>query len=45
MYLKKGIVKVKVAAARGKKLYDKRAALKEREEKRSIQRAYKNQTD
>ncbi len=45
MYLKKGTVKVKVAAARGKKLYDKRAALKEREEKRGMARAYKNLSD
>jgi SsrA-binding protein len=35
---KKGIAKVKVALAKGKKAYDKRAALKEREVKRSIQR-------
>lgn len=31
MYLKKGIVKVKIASARGKKLYDKRRALKEKQ--------------
>lgn len=36
---KKGIAKVKVAIAKGKKAYDKRASLKEREHKRSIQRA------
>lgn len=40
-YLKNGRVKVKVAIARGKKTYDKRAALKEREHKRSIDRAMK----
>jgi SsrA-binding protein len=39
IYLKKGIAKVKIAIAKGKKAYDKRAALKEREDKRSIQRA------
>ena len=36
---KRGIAKVKIAIARGKKAYDKRAALKEREDKRAIQRA------
>ncbi|HEX2583324.1 MAG TPA: SsrA-binding protein SmpB [Chlamydiales bacterium] len=36
---KKGIVKVRIATAKGKKAYDKRAALKEREDSRAIQRA------
>lgn len=45
LYLKKGIVKVKVAVARGKKTYDKRAALKDREHKRSIDRAMKERQD
>jgi SsrA-binding protein len=36
---KRGIAKVKIALAKGKKAYDKRAALKEREDKRSMQRA------
>lgn len=35
---KKGIAKVKIALAKGKKSYDKRAALKEREDKRSMER-------
>lgn len=35
---KKGIAKVRIAIAKGKKAYDKRAALKERESKRAIQR-------
>lgn len=35
---KKGFAKVKVALAKGKKAYDKRAALKEREAKRSMER-------
>ncbi len=39
MYLKKGYIKVKIAIARGKKHYDKRQALKEREHKRAIDRA------
>lgn len=36
---KKGFAKVKVAIAKGKKAHDKRAALKEKEHKRSIQKA------
>lgn len=42
LYLKKGIVKVKIASARGKKDYDKRAALKTKEHKKAIDRAMKN---
>jgi SsrA-binding protein len=42
MYLKNGIVKIKIAVARGKRHYDKRAALKEREHKRAIDRAMKD---
>ena len=33
---KKGLAKVKIAVAKGKKAYDKRAALKEKEDNRSI---------
>lgn len=40
---KKGIAKIKIAIAKGKRDYDKRAALKEREDKRSMQRAYDNE--
>jgi len=40
--LKKGKAKVKVAVARGKKQHDKRSAIKEREHKRSIERALKS---
>ncbi len=36
IYLKNGYAKVKIAVARGKKSYDKRAALKEREHKRAM---------
>lgn len=36
---KKGIAKVRIAIAKGKKSHDKRASLKEKEDKRSIQRA------
>ena len=41
IFLKKGIAKVKIAIAKGKKNYDKREAIREREDKRSIQRAIK----
>lgn len=41
IYLKKGFIKVKIGIGRGKKSYDKRAAIKEREEKRAIDRAMK----
>lgn len=42
MYLKAGFVKVKVAVARGKRAYDKRAALKEKEHRKDIQRAMRD---
>ncbi|MES2344854.1 MAG: SsrA-binding protein SmpB [Chlamydiota bacterium] len=42
IYLKKGYAKVKIGVARGKKLHDKRSALKEREHKKAIDRALKN---
>jgi tmRNA-binding protein len=32
-------MKIKIASARGKKTYDKRAALKEKEHERAIRRA------
>ncbi len=38
---KKGIAKIKIATAKGKKAYDKRASLKEREDTRSMERASK----
>ncbi len=41
MYLKKGYVKVKLGVAKGKKRHDKRQAIREREEKRSIDRILK----
>lgn len=41
MYLSKGKVKIKVAVAKGKKLHDKREAIKERDVKRQIAREYK----
>lgn len=42
IYLKKGRAKVKIGVARGKKQHDKRSAIKEREQKRSIERALKS---
>ncbi|HEY2810676.1 MAG TPA: SsrA-binding protein SmpB [Rhabdochlamydiaceae bacterium] len=44
-YLKNGYVKIKFASARGKKSYDKRAALKEQEHKRAIGRAMRERND
>jgi len=42
IYLKRGRAKVKIAVARGKKQHDKRSAIKEREHKRSMERALKS---
>ncbi len=45
MYFKdNGLVKVELALARGKKLYDKRDSLKERDVKREIDRALKDRS-
>ena len=41
LFLKNGRVKVKLATAKGKKSYDKREAVKERDDKRSMQKALK----
>jgi SsrA-binding protein len=41
VYTNKGYIKMEIALARGKKLYDKRAALKEKEAKREVERAFK----
>ncbi|MEE9385858.1 MAG: SsrA-binding protein SmpB [Nannocystaceae bacterium] len=38
MYVKGRVIKVQVALVRGKKLHDKRASIKEREQKREMQR-------
>jgi SsrA-binding protein len=40
-YLKNGRVKIRIALAKGKKTIDKRSAIKERDEKREIQKAMK----
>lgn len=37
----RGLAKLSIAAARGKKLYDKRASIKERDDKREMARAMK----
>ena len=42
MYLKEGRVKVKIGCAKGKKAHDKRHSIKERDDKRAMQRAMKN---
>lgn len=39
LYLKKGRVKARIAIGRGKKLFDKRQVVKERDEKRQMDRA------
>lgn len=41
IFLSKGRAKVKIGVARGKKQHDKRIAIKEREQKRSIERELK----
>ncbi len=41
IYLKAGKIKVKISTAKGKRKVDKRASIKEREEKRRMQRALK----
>lgn len=38
LYLKNGLIKMEIAIARGKKLYDKRESIKERDVKRSLER-------
>lgn len=42
LYLKEGRVKVKIAIAKGKKTFDKRESIKERDDKRRIESALKN---
>jgi SsrA-binding protein len=39
MYFKRGMVKVEIGLARGKKLWDKRNTIKERESAREVSRA------
>lgn len=42
IYLKRGLVKVSIALARGKKVHDKREDIRRRQDQRDIQRAMKN---
>lgn len=41
MYLKRGFVKITIALGKGKKLHDKRETLKQRQDKREMERAIK----
>ena len=41
IYLKKGKAKVEIALGKGKKLFDKRETIKERDDKRNMERAIK----
>lgn len=41
VYLKRGLVKVELAVAKGKKLYDKRRDLAKKDAKREMERAFK----
>lgn len=41
LYFKRGLVKVELAVAKGKKLYDKRRDLAKKEAKREVERAFK----
>jgi len=43
MYFRRGYVKVLLGIAKGKKLFDKRAAIKERDDKRNMQKALRHQ--
>ena len=45
LYLKKGIIKVKLAIAKGQKSHDKREALKTREHQKDIDRAMKHRDE
>lgn len=45
LYLKNGRVKVKIGCGKGKKTFDKREALREREQKRSIERTLRGSRD
>ena len=42
IYLKAGLVKVELGLARGKKLYDKRRDIAERDSKREVERAFRD---
>ncbi len=42
LYLKRGLAKLEIAIARGKKLYDKRQSLREKDDRRRTERALKD---
>ena len=42
LYLKAGLVKMRLALAKGKKLHDKRHSLADRDAKRQIERAFRS---
>jgi SsrA-binding protein len=44
LYLKRGLAKVEIGLARGKRKYDKRASLAKRDAQRQIDRALKDRT-
>jgi SsrA-binding protein len=44
LYFKKGLAKVEISIARGRKLHDKREAIKSRETKRDIDRALRDRS-
>lgn len=41
IYLKRGLAKIELAVAKGKKLYDKRETMKKRDAQREIERAFR----
>lgn len=42
LYLKRGLIKLEIALAKGKKSFDKRHSIREREESRNMKRSLKN---
>lgn len=42
VYESKGLVKIEIALAKGKKIYDKRESIKRKDDKRRMERALKN---
>ena len=43
LYIKKGLAKLEIALAKGKKLYDKRETIKERDDARNMAKALKRE--
>ena len=41
LYLKRGIVKIELGIARGKKIFDKRDDIRKRDQKRELEREYR----